>query len=267
MGMSTENLPLSAKEISSVVDSVSNVWGVSAEREALRALQTVIDSRYKQEIRWHWHLLTTTFFLVGMILIQNGAAIGIGILLAWPSSALLHASYAQNKAALAARRANELFEKTSPTILRHLEDKKKSLVQGAPFDRSGPSRDFGIQTDNPSAAEAETLCAKWMALLGEENVEVTRSTSDGGIDITSNRCVAQVKNYKGSVGVAEVRSFFGAAVVDGRLPLFFTSGTYTKSALDFADSAGIYLYRYVANEGTLDGVNELAKQTLYKSSI
>ena len=268
--MSIDELPLSKKEMSSVVNSVSNVWGTEAENEALEALQTLIESRYKQEIRWHWHLLSVAFFSVGVILIQRGeevAGFGGVVLLLWLGSVLFHAFYAQNELSARLNRINDHVESAAPTVIKLLRSKKNALVQGAPFDKSGLSRKFGLEAENVSAVEAEHLCANWMSLLGEENVEVTQVSSDGGIDITSNRCVAQVKNYKGSVGVGEVRAFFGASVVDGRLPLFFTSGTYTKAAIEFADSAGVYLYWYSAKQGTLNGINDLARTTLQRSSF
>jgi hypothetical protein len=41
--------------------------------------------------------------------------------------------------------------------------------------------------------------------LGAHDAQVTQYTGDGGIDVASRRCIAQVKHYAGSVGVAAIR--------------------------------------------------------------
>ncbi|GGF48009.1 hypothetical protein GCM10010922_24860 [Microbacterium sorbitolivorans] len=55
--------------------------------------------------------------------------------------------------------------------------------------------------------------------------------------------------------VAQIRELAGVAAHDRRQALFFTSGSYTASGLEFADRAGIALFTYDAMRGTLDGVN------------
>lgn len=107
---------------------------------------------------------------------------------------------------------------------------------------------------------AEKLCAQWMEHLGQINVRVTRSTIDGGVDIESSAWLAQVKHYRGAVGVTEVRELVGVASIDGRTPVFFTSGQYTSSALEFADKAGVLLFSYQAETGTLRSKNAHARR-------
>lgn len=108
-----------------------------------------------------------------------------------------------------------------------------------------------------SARDAEALCAKWLESFGEQDVQVTPHIGDGGVDITSNCVLAQVKNYSGSVGPAPIRELMGVAALDNRKrrAVFFTSGSYTKGAIDFANESGIQLYRYNAAEGTCNLVN------------
>ncbi|MGJ8720857.1 MAG: restriction endonuclease [Salinibacterium amurskyense] len=106
---------------------------------------------------------------------------------------------------------------------------------------------------------AEALCAEWMRFYGEEDAETTRFTADGGIDVTSLHYIAQVKNYVGTVGVAEVREMAGVALDDGRKALFFTSGSYAAGAIAFADRVGMPLFIYDAAEGSLAGVNQHAE--------
>lgn len=111
---------------------------------------------------------------------------------------------------------------------------------------------FGVSHEG-----AEALIAAWMVYLGESDAEPTQFSGDGGIDVVSHRYIAQVKNYAGSVDVASVRELAGVSLDDGRKPLFFTSGTYTQGATDFATRVGIALFRYIAAAGTLEGANEL----------
>jgi len=116
---------------------------------------------------------------------------------------------------------------------------------------------YGVSHDG-----AERLVAEWMRHLGEMDAEVTRFTGDGGIDVMSTHCIAQVKNYTGTVGVTEIRELAGVAAVDGRRPLFFTSGTYASGAIEFAERAGIALFRYDAVAGTLLPVDAIAARAI-----
>ncbi|GAB2516126.1 restriction endonuclease [Paramicrobacterium agarici] len=104
---------------------------------------------------------------------------------------------------------------------------------------------------------AERLVAAWMRHLGVLDAEVTKFSGDGGIDVLSERYIAQVKNYAGSVPVIEVRAFFGVAVADEKSPLFFTSGSVTADGQAFADRVGMALIHYDAEEAILTGLNIL----------
>lgn len=109
---------------------------------------------------------------------------------------------------------------------------------------------------------AELLVAQWMAHLGDMGASVTQYTGDGGIDISSSRYLAQVKNYTGTVGVASIRELAGVASVDGRRALFFTSGNYASGAVEFAERAGVALFTYDAENGTLHAQDALARQAM-----
>lgn len=109
---------------------------------------------------------------------------------------------------------------------------------------------------------AEALVSAWMRHLGDEGAEITRYSGDGGIDVASNRHIAQVKNYAGAVPVAEIREFFGVAAADGRAPLFFTSGTYAEGAAAFAAKVDMALFIYGAATGELRGANEAGRALL-----
>jgi restriction endonuclease Mrr len=108
---------------------------------------------------------------------------------------------------------------------------------------------------------AEHLVGDWMRHLGAENVRVTDFTSDGGIDVDSEKYVAQVKLYSTiTVGRPEIQQLVGAAVVNGKRPLFFTSSTFTAEAKRYAAQAEVALFRFVPEEGTLIGVNPLGQK-------
>ncbi len=121
-----------------------------------------------------------------------------------------------------------------------------------------PSRqEFGV-----SHQGAERLCADWMKYLGASEVEVTQLTGDGGIDVVAASYIAQVKNYAGTVPINDVRALAGVVHTDGRKGLFFTSGNYSSGAIVFADQAGIALFLYSAENGTLGAANASAEKFL-----
>lgn len=132
----------------------------------------------------------------------------------------------------------------------------------APFVPGGPApmpQPYGVSHEG-----AEYLVAEWVRYLGEADSEITRFVSDGGVDVQSQHYIAQVKNYSGTVGVAEVRELGGVASIDGRKPLFFTSGSYAAGAIEFAERSGMALFVYDAQLGTLAGANEAAEHALAK---
>ena len=52
------------------------------------------------------------------------------------------------------------------------------------------------------------------------------------------------------------------AAVDGRIPLFFTSGDYSKGADEWSEEAVVYLFQYDARTAVLRACNSLAKEAL-----
>ena len=118
---------------------------------------------------------------------------------------------------------------------------------------------FGVSDEG-----AESLVAQWMRWLGVYDAEATKFVGDGGIDVESSKYIAQVKNFTGLVGIAAIRELAGVAAVDGRIGLFFTSGSYPREADMWAESAGIYLFQYDAKEAKLRACNSLAKEALGK---
>jgi hypothetical protein len=111
---------------------------------------------------------------------------------------------------------------------------------------------------------AEQLAAEWMRHLGADDAVVTQFIGDGGIDVVSYRCIAQVKNLAAgsSVPVAQIRELAGVAAHDGRMAIFFTSGSYSVGGVEFADRARMALFTYDAARGTLSPENSVAHVAL-----
>lgn len=117
-----------------------------------------------------------------------------------------------------------------------------------------------VQTYGVSPAGAEQWVCDWMVHMGAEGASVTRSVGDGGIDVESDRFIAQVKHYTGTVGVGSIREHIGVASIDAlqRTPLFFTSGAYAAGAVQAANHARMPLFTYDVTQGTVIPVNAQA---------
>ncbi|SDH18095.1 restriction endonuclease [Agrococcus jejuensis] len=111
-----------------------------------------------------------------------------------------------------------------------------------------------------SAVGAEYWCRDWLIHMGLPEARTTAFSGDGGIDVDSPSHIAQVKHYVGAVGIAEIRELAGVALVDGRAPIFMTSGIYPAEAEAFADAAQMALLHYNVESGVVDGVNRLGKE-------
>lgn len=150
---------------------------------------------------------------------------------------------------------------------RRMEDARKRRLAEQAADRDASERAQlarAIARPNPapqalpygvSPRGAELLVAEWMRHLGILDAEATPEGADGGIDVTSRSAIAQVKHYKGRVGVVEVRELLGVAASLRKQALFFTSTGYTSEAAAFATATGVSLFVYSAELGTLSGVN------------
>lgn len=108
--------------------------------------------------------------------------------------------------------------------------------------RPAPSRTVSIRPLDPNSAEH--FCAEWMNSNGALGARVTQATRDGGIDVESERWVAQVKHQVARVSPAAVRELHGVAAVRGKRSVFFALGGYSKNAVQFADEARVALFRY-----------------------
>ncbi len=113
-----------------------------------------------------------------------------------------------------------------------------------------------------SPAGAEQLCADWMRHLGVADAEVTRYSQDGGIDVTSEKYVAQVKHWLGGVGAPTVREVAGIAGTEGRTGIVFASGSFSRDAVAFAERAGVLLFVFDPEKGQLRAASPAATKAL-----
>jgi hypothetical protein len=113
---------------------------------------------------------------------------------------------------------------------------------------------FGV-----SPRGAEYYCAQWMDFLGFDDVLVTERTRDGGYDIGAKGFVAQVKNFTlGKVSVVEVRQIYGVAQNLKVSAIVFSATGATTDAQTFCNEAGIGLFQFDSEAGSLWPVNETA---------
>lgn len=243
--------------------------------------------------RWWWWALLATFIVNLFIFFQPFKVLAemyfsllfVWILLAWliesdfrkrrraaTSALAAHVQDAKNSFLLAEatrkernwRRARKrekerVARKKDEQWQRQQERRNEAIRSGVPPELVNPPEPLPGYV---SPRRAEFLAAQWIRALGEPSARVTSFVGDGGVDVESDNYLAQVKHYQGKVGPAPIRELVGVSRVDGRRPLFFTSGSYTSSAVSFANSSDLPLFIYSASDGTLVGANTRAEDIL-----
>lgn len=112
---------------------------------------------------------------------------------------------------------------------------------------------------------AEELAGEWLRFLGEEGVEITPYSQDGGADVFTNSYCCQVKNYeKKPVGVIEVRALLGTAVSNNLTPLLFTASRLTVEAQGFCEDNNIGVVEFDAPNAKLFGTTSDGQALLEK---
>lgn len=133
----------------------------------------------------------------------------------------------------------------------------QSLSSWQNLNPAPPTCPYGV---SPEGAEA--WCRDWLVHMGMVDAEVTRLAGDGGVDVVSARHVVQVKHYTGSVSIAELRELVGVAAVEVKKPVFMTSGNYPSQAEEFADKAGMLLFRYDVTTASVVGGTYMSRLAL-----
>lgn len=144
--------------------------------------------------------------------------------------------------------------------LRRDREALTAVSESAPFQvvTEAAAREPGPRS-RLGGIEAEYYIAEWMRFLGATEAVVTRARRDGGVDVRSDQYVAQVKHRpQDFVSVDVVRALIGVASLEGRTPILFTSGRYSRDAVEVARRAGAALFIFRASEGRLVGANAAA---------
>jgi hypothetical protein len=103
--------------------------------------------------------------------------------------------------------------------------------------------------DRMSGPEFEQLVARLLELMGFQ-VELTKASHDGGIDIVAHnhvpllqgRYIIQCKRYDGPVGVAFIRDLFGVVTAErANKGILVTNSTFTASAEEFGSDKPLEL--------------------------
>ncbi|MFF2773154.1 restriction endonuclease, partial [Streptomyces bacillaris] len=103
---------------------------------------------------------------------------------------------------------------------------------------------------------AELAAAEHLKSLGFIDAQRTQSGADGGIDVESSEAAAQVKFYANPVGRPDVQRLRGAAH-GYRIAVFYSTGGYTKEAVEYADQASVALF-FMDPYGRAESLSQLA---------
>ncbi|MFG6378312.1 MAG: restriction endonuclease [Lachnospiraceae bacterium] len=105
-----------------------------------------------------------------------------------------------------------------------------------------------------SGVEFERVCQQLVENMGFET-KTTKASGDGGIDLIAynrqplllGKYIIQCKRYTGSVGEPIIRDLYGVVMSErANKGILMTTGTFTKSAINFADGKQIELIDGVA---------------------
>lgn len=130
-------------------------------------------------------------------------------------------------------------------------------LAGATPQRSTPAKPQFCR----SWADFEVAAMYWLREWGYSDAVITSAGSDGGADVIASGAVAQVKAWMVPVGRPEVQQLRGVAH-DGRVALFFSLTSYTPKAIEYADGAGVALFRFAGYDGTVEAINPRAAKIL-----
>ena len=101
--------------------------------------------------------------------------------------------------------------------------------------------------DNMDGHDFEYWCADLISACGFDNVEVTPSSNDNGVDIiaykNNRKCAIQCKRFSKSVGNTPVQEVFtGKSVYGCSVAIVMTNSYFTDGAIRAADATGVLLW-------------------------
>ena len=222
------------------------------------ALKFAVDERYSKhpQIIFDAHMLALAIFMLKSILgTQKSVRVCIVLEKRSPATGHLESSeLAALETSFDALRELDLEYVEPGACVAYLNSAASSQVTLTSGENTPPPHPYGV-----SDRGAEFLVRDWMRFMGIQDAEVTQYTGDGGIDVLSATHIAQVKNYRGAIGIESLRALRGVSVSDGKVPLFFTSGRFPSSAHRFAEEVGIGLFIYDAEAGTCTSESSVAR--------
>lgn len=95
-----------------------------------------------------------------------------------------------------------------------------------------------------NARDAELVAAEWMEWLGYGGSAATPVGPDGGVDVLSERAVAQVKMQATPVGRPVLQQLYGVAASLSLDSVFFSSAGYTPQSRDWAEKVRMPLFEF-----------------------
>jgi len=147
------------------------------------------------------------------------------------------------------RRENKAPVGSSHTVVKEdAEDNDLSTDYAEYPDEVKPWREqLADVLQNMDPYAFERLSQRVLRECGFSQVEVTKKSSDGGIDgtgklringIFSFNVAFQCKRYKGLVGASEIRDFRGSLTTDIEKGVMITTGSFSKAAKEEASNPG-----------------------------
>ncbi|MFD8263380.1 restriction endonuclease [Streptomyces griseoluteus] len=112
-----------------------------------------------------------------------------------------------------------------------------------------------------TAREAELIAVDWMRYLGFTDAVATPVGADEGIDVISERGLAQVKMEGSPTTRPTIQQLHGVATAKEKDALFFSLAGYTPPASTWASQHGIALFQY-DRQGTPQAINTPALRLL-----
>lgn len=127
--------------------------------------------------------------------------------------------------------------------------------------------------DNMEGHDFEYFCADVLQRQGYENVEVTKSSGDQGVDVLAERdgirYAVQCKRYSQSVGNKAVQEIYaGKKFYHCHVGIVMTNNYFTQSAKDLAREDGIILWDkdYLIRFLEMDDSFEFSNKKMYNSN-
>ncbi|WP_368679961.1 restriction endonuclease (plasmid) [Rhodococcus opacus] len=110
-----------------------------------------------------------------------------------------------------------------------------------------------------TAHQAELNASKVTRTWGYIDAVATTGGSDGGIEVSSRRALAQVKWRGGVAGRPDFQRLYGAQGAEtAKALLLFVASGYSKQAVDYANQVGIGLFTYDPT-GAVTALNAAAR--------